>query len=82
MDRARGIEEKFRGAGDVVAVGAAAGVKEIVIANRVRFGIGKQRKREAGFLREVAGDIGRIDADGDGKNSRGFEFGKLLLNAS
>jgi hypothetical protein len=77
-----GIEQKFGGPGDVVAVWTAAGVEEVVIANYFRVGIGEDLEGEAGFARKVAGDIRSIDADRYGNDARGLEFGKLLLDAS
>ncbi len=77
-----GIEQKFSGPGDIVAIGAGSGVEEVVIANYLGIGIGEELERESGFAGEVAGDFRRIDADRYGNDAGGLEFGKLLLDAS
>jgi len=77
-----GIKEKFGGPGNVVAIGAATGMEEVVIANYLRIGIGEELERESGFAGEVARDFRGIDADRYGNDAGGLEFGKLLLDAS
>jgi hypothetical protein len=81
-DSTMGIEQKFSGPRDVVAVWTAPGVEYVVLANYRGIGIGEDLKRESGLAGEVARDFRRIDADRYGNDAGGLEFGKLLLDAS
>ena len=79
-DDARGIDQEFGGAGDVVAVDAGTFVEHIVAANDFRVGIGEKRIGVAGFMAEIMGLGGRIDADGDGLDTQFLELLQLLLD--
>jgi hypothetical protein len=77
-----GIEQKFSGPRNVVAVGTASGVEQVVIADHLGIGIGEDWERESAFAGEVARDFRRVDADRYGNDAGGLEFWKLLLDAS
>jgi len=79
-DGARGIDEEFGGAGDVVAVDAGTFVEHIVAANDFRVGIGEKRIGVAGFMAEIMGLGGRIDADGHRLDTQFLELLQLLLD--
>ena len=73
-DLAGGIDQKFRGAGDVVSFRAAARVQEMVAPDHFRVDVRKNREGVSGLLAKGAGHFGRIDADGDGLNAGGLEL--------
>ncbi len=81
-DGTRRIHEKFGWARDVLAVGPAADVKEVVVANHFTVWIGEDRKGVTGFGCEIARDVRRINADGYGPDASAFEVGKEFLDAS
>jgi len=64
-----------------VTVDAGARMDEIVAANRFRVWIGKNCKRVAGLLAQVARFFGRVDADRDRTNSRLVKLRQTVLNA-
>ena len=76
------IDEEFRGTGDVVAIRSCGDMHQIVAADDVEIGIGEKRESEAGLAAQVRGDVGRVNAEGDGTNAEGLEFVELLLDAS
>jgi hypothetical protein len=75
-----GSDEEFGGTCDVATVHALSGVDEVVTANGFEVGIGEYGESEAGLAREVARDIGRIYADGDGIDSGGANLRDLAFD--
>ena len=76
------IDEEFRRAGDVVSIRTCRGVQQVVTADDLEIGIREERKCVAGLAAQVRGDLGRVNADGDGTNSESLEILKLFLDAS
>jgi len=81
-DGAGAVDEKFGGAGDVGAIGAAGVVEQIVAANDVEVSVGKKSERVMLRLAKMFGNRGRVHTDGDGANALRRELGKIVLNAS
>ena len=57
-------------------------MEKLVAANHFSFGVGEERERVATLAAELLRDFGSIDADGDGLDSLGGEFGKRLFDTS
>jgi hypothetical protein len=79
-DGTGGIDEKFGGAGDVVAVDTGAFVKEIVAADHFGSRIGEERIIVAGFAAEILRFAGRIDANGYGPDAELFKIRETFLD--
>jgi hypothetical protein len=79
-DGAVGSDEEFGGTCDIASIHALSGVNEVVTANGFEVGIGEYGESEAGLAREVARDIGRIYADGDGIDSGGANLRDLAFD--
>ena len=76
------IDEEFGRTGDIVAIRSRGGMQKIVTADYVKVGIREKREVVPGLAAQVRGNLGRVDADGDGANAKRLEFLKLLLDAS
>ena len=68
------IDEEFGGAGDVCSIGTSAGVQKLVTPNHFSFGIREEWECVAALAAEFLGDLLRVNADGDGKDSLCCEF--------
>jgi hypothetical protein len=78
-NRSAGTNQKLGGPRNVRAFRSRRGMQHIVTPNDFRFGIRKQRKCIAEFLRLPAVHLGWIDADTDDADAACIELGKLLL---
>ena len=76
------IDEEFGRTGDIVAIRSRGGMQKIVTADYVKVGIREKREGVPGLAAQVRGNLGRVDADGDGANAERLEILELLLDAS
>ena len=63
-----------------MAVDACAFVQQVVAADYFGVGVREKGKRVAGFMAEIPGLGGRIDADGHGLDTQFLELLQLLLD--
>ena len=57
-------------------------MEEIIATNDLSLGIGEEGKGVTGFAAQLAGDVRRVNADGDRANARVVEFPEVLLYTS
>lgn len=57
-------------------------MQKLVAANHFSFGVAEEWEGVAALVAEFLGDFRSIDADGDGLDSLGAEFGKRLFDTS
>jgi hypothetical protein len=81
-DCAGGIDQEFGGSGDVGAVGTAARVQQMVLADHLSIGVAQDGECVSGFACQIARDIGRVDANGHRADTGGLKFGKIFFDAS
>jgi hypothetical protein len=63
-----------------VSVLARAFVQDAVARDRFGVRIGEQRERVAGLLTQIAGLLGRVDADRNRLDAGGAEVGEMLFD--
>ncbi len=71
-DCTAGIEQEFRRAGDIVLIGSGFGVQQIVAPDDLGVGVREKGIGVTSLGGEIAGSLGRIDADGRYANSVRF----------
>jgi hypothetical protein len=76
------VHQELSRSRDVVTVGTASGMQQVVAADHDRVGIGEDGERVARFVAEVLRDRRRIHADRDRTNSCRFEFRQSFFYAS
>jgi hypothetical protein len=79
---ATAIDEEFGRAGDVAAVRTAAGVQQMILPDYLGLGVAEDGECVAGFAGQIARDVRRVHADGDGADARGLEFGEIFFDPS
>src|SRR5947209_6565627 len=79
-DGAGAVDEELGGTGDVASVLASAFVQDAVVHDRLGIRIGEQREGVAGFLRQIARLLGRVDADRNRLDAGGAEIGETLFD--
>lgn len=76
-DGAGGIDEELPGPGDHLLGGD--GVDEVVAADSLRLGVAQEGVGQAQLANVAAGDLRRVDADGDRTDAASRELGEVLL---
>ena len=79
---AGGIHQELCRPGDIASVRAAAHVQQVIAANHLGLGIGEKWEGISGLAAQVAGNLRRVNADGDGPDAGVVELTKILLYAS
>jgi hypothetical protein len=79
---AAAIDQEFSGAGDIGASRTAASVQQMILPDHLGLCVGEDWECVAGFGGQIARDVRRVHADGDGADARSLEFGKLFFDAS
>jgi len=76
----RGVEQKFRGPGDVASILAGPRHQQIVVANDLGLAIRQNWEGDSRFAAEFARFIGRIGADGNRMNAGSLQAVQVALN--
>lgn len=79
-DRATGIQQKLRGAGDVAFVRSGLGVQQVVARDHRSIRVREKRIGVAPLGAEIARSLWRINADRDHPNAARFELAQVMLD--
>jgi hypothetical protein len=80
--RAGAIHQELSRTRNVMLCGAAGDVQQVVAANHLGIGVGKQREGVAGFIAEFLGLLGSINTDSHRANTGIGKLRQIFLYAS